>query len=109
MNNEEKILSMLEELTAKVDRLESGQAELRGAQAEMRSDLAEMRETLTRVAVTQENIVLPRLDTLAEGHKHLLDTLASKSRVEALEDDVSTLKTVVKSMSQRLAALEKAQ
>ena len=109
MNNEEKILAilekqgeMLEKLTGKVDRLEA-------AQGEMRSDMSQMQETLTRVAITQENIILPRLDTLADGHKHLLDTLASKSRVEALEEDVSTLKSVVKSMSQRLTALEKAQ
>ena len=74
--------------------------------AELKVDVGELRETAARVAITQENIILPRLDTLADGHKHLLNTLASKSRVEALEEDVSILKSVIKSMSQRLAALE---
>ena len=80
-----------------------------GQLAEMKEDICELRETAVRVAITQENIVLPRLDTLAEGHKHLLKTLASDSRVEALEEDVSTLKSAFKMMSNRLAALEKAQ
>ena len=80
-----------------------------GQLAEMKEDICELRETAVRVAITQENIVLPRLDTLADGHKHLLKTLASDSRVEALEEDVSTLKSAFKLMSNRLAALEKAQ
>lgn len=102
MNNEEKILEMLVALTETVDR--------QGEQlAELKVDVGELRETAARVAITQEDIILPRLDTLADGHKHLLNTLASKSRVEALEEDVSTLKSVIKSMSRRLAALEKAQ
>ena len=102
MNNEEKILEMLAALTETVNR--------QGEQlAELKVDVGELRETAARVAITQENIILPRLDTLADGHKHLLNTLASKSRVEALEEDVSILKSVIKSMSQRLAALEKAQ
>ena len=102
MNNEEKILEMLVALTETVNR--------QGEQlAELKVDVGELRETAARVAITQEDIILPRLDTLADGHKHLLNTLASKSRVEALEEDVSTLKSVIKSMSQRLAALEKAQ
>lgn len=102
MNNEEKILEMLVALTETVNR--------QGEQlAELKVDVGEIRETAARVAITQEDIILPRLDTLADGHKHLLNTLASKSRVEALEEDVSTLKSVIKSMSRRLAALEKAQ
>ena len=55
MNNEEKILRLLEE---------------------MKTDQAEMRDLLQKVAVTQEAVVLPRLDLLAEGHQNLLDTLA---------------------------------
>ena len=109
MNNEEKILEMLAALTETVNRQGELLAKHGEQLAELKVDVGELRETAARVAITQENIILPRLDTLADGHKHLLDTLASKSRVEALEEDVSTLKSVIKSMSQRLAALEKAQ
>lgn len=137
MNNEEKILQMLtklvdavnqqgetlarhEELLVKQGEMLARHEELLvkqgetldkhgGQLAEMKEDICELRETAVRVAITQENIVLPRLDTLADGHKHLLKTLALDSRVEALEEDVSTLKSAFKLMSNRLAALEKAQ
>ncbi len=123
MNNEEKILQMLTKLVDAVNQqgetlarheellVKQGETlDKHGGQlAEMKEDICELRETAVRVAITQENIVLPRLDTLADGHKHLLKTLASDSRVEALEEDVSTLKSAFKLMSNRLAALEKAQ
>lgn len=87
------------------DRLDQMQA----AQDQMQEDLSDLRATVTRVAVTQENTVIPQLKLLAEDHETLLNTLARKDRVEALEDDVALLKTVVKAMSQRIAELEKAQ
>ena len=39
----------------------------------------------------------------------LLNTLARKDRVEALEDDIALLKAAIKAMSQRIAELEQAQ
>ena len=95
MSNEEKILELLEKHGEMLKRLQEDQSEIR--------------ETLTRVAITQENVALPRLSLLAERHKTLLETLAPRNRVEALEDDVALLKSVIKSMSQRLNDLEKAQ
>ena len=88
MNNEEKILQMLEE---------------------MKAEQAEMRDLLQKVSVTQEAVVLPRLDLLAEGHQNLLDTLAPKSRVDELAADVDTLKTVVRLLTHDVAELKKAQ
>lgn len=102
MNNEEKILSMLEGLTGKVDQLQV-------EQSRMKEDISNLRQTVTRVAVTQENVVIPQIKLLAEGHELLLQKLARKERVEALEDDVALLKSVVKTMSERIAELEKAQ
>lgn len=94
MNNEEKILEMLTQI--QVD------------QAKMKDDISGLRQTVTRVAVTQENVVIPQIKLLAEGHDLLLQKLARKERVEALEDDVALLKTVIKAMSQRIESLEKA-
>ncbi len=88
MNNEEKILAMLEE---------------------MRAEQVEMRDLLQKVAITQEGVVLPQLKLLAEGHQNLLDTLAPKPRVEALEEEVDTLKTVVRLLTHDVAELKKAQ
>lgn len=109
MSNEEKILSMLENLTGTVEKHSKMFENLNNRMDQMQADMGEMQKTLTRVAVTQENIVLPKLQLLAEGHDTLLNTLARKERVEALEDDVALLKTVIKAMSQRIENLEKAQ
>ena len=106
MSNEEKILQMLEKLTEDVNQLKEDQAT-------MKEDIATMQETLTRVAVTQENFVLPRLQVLTEGQVALRATLSPKEktekRLEVLESDMSTVKTVVRPHSEQLAALQKAQ
>lgn len=39
---------------------------------QMQEDLSDLRTTVTRVAVTQENTVLPQLKLLVEGHETLL-------------------------------------
>ena len=88
MNNEEKLLAVLEE---------------------RRAEQVEMRDLLQKVAITQEGVVLPQLKLLAEGHQNLLDTLAPKPRVEALEEEVDTLKTVVRLLTHDVAELKKAQ
>lgn len=75
----------------------------------LKEDNVSIRETLLRVAVTQENVVLPRLEALAEGHALLRETLAPKKRVRKLEDDISVLKIAVRAHSDQLAKLEKAQ
>lgn len=123
MNNEEKILEMLEKLNGKADGLTgtvekhsemfqqifSRMDQMQEDQKQIRADMSQIQTTLTRVAVTQENVVIPQIKLLAEGHELLLQKLARKERVEALEDDVALLKTVVKTMSERITELEKAQ
>ena len=105
MNNEEKILMLLEGLTATVAK----QGEQLAKQGER---LEEMQETLTRVAVTQEGVVLPRIQMLFDGHSELkreLDTLATKEQVEELAADVDVIKTVVTRHSGDINKLKKAQ
>lgn len=102
MNNEEKILELLEKHSEILTQVQE-------TQKQMQEDLSDLRTTVTRVAVTQENTVLPQLKLLAEGHDLLLNTLARKDRVEALEDDMALIKSVIKTMSQRITELEKAQ
>ena len=62
-------------------------AGVKGEIAALKENQAEMQTTITKVAVTQENIVLPRLQALYEGQQDLRDTLAPKSRMEAMEDE----------------------
>lgn len=111
MNNEEKILELLEGLTKTVAQQGEQLAELSKGQVEMRSDITEMQTTLTRVAVTQENVVLPRIQLLFDGHDELrrkMDTLATKEQVEELAGDVNAIKSVVSRHSGDISELKKA-
>ena len=56
-----------------------------------------------------ENTISKQLELLAEGQQTLLDTLATKSKVEELEDDILMLKQVIRIMSQDIEQLKKAQ
>lgn len=137
MNNEEKILTMLERLAEDVSGIKGEVAEIKGEVsgikgevATLKADAAELKADITNIkedvaelnqkvdelderslrsAVLLENQVLPQLQLLYEGQVNLQQTLAPKEQVEVLEDEVNTIRSVVKSMSSRLAALEKAQ
>lgn len=129
MNHEEKILEILgqmqgqmnrmearldrievrlDRLEARMDSLESRVDSLEAKQEQTQATIADMQTTLTRVAVTQENVVLPQLKTLAEGHVNLLETLASNSRVEALEEEQSVIRSAVKTLARDVDALKNA-
>lgn len=72
-----------------------------------KDDMLKQSAANTRVII--ESSVMKKLDLLIEGQQSLLETLAPKSRVEELEEEVSFLKSVVRLHSQRLAELDKAQ
>ena len=74
--------------------------------------LEKLDERSQRTAVLMETEVTRKLDLIYEGHGAIMDileTLAPKSRVEVLEDDVRLLKIAFKSMQQDIAGLKKAQ
>ena len=125
MNNEERILQILtamqsdlaglkegqESLMQGQERLEQRQEKLEQRQEKLEQRQEEMQETLTRVAVTQEGLVLPRLQALYEGHGAIMERqagLAEKDRVEELEDDVAMLKNSVKRMRVEINELKRA-
>ena len=74
--------------------------------------LEKLDERSQRTAVLMETEVTRKLDLLYEGHGAIMDileTLAPKSLVEVLEDDVRLLKIAFRSMQQDIAGLKKAQ
>jgi len=79
LNHEEKMISMLEEIN----------------------------QRLVSVEVAQENILIPQIQALAEGQKTILETLAPKSRVEALEEEVEL--RIIKMHTNQINDLKKAQ
>ena len=55
-----------------------------------------------------ENTIMPSLKLSGRGPADASETMAPKTRVEELEDDMQLLKAVVRSQSERIDALEKA-
>lgn len=88
MNNEEKILAMLEKHSGVLERLEKDVSGIK-----------------LRLDVDMER----KLDLLAEGHETLMGRMSPKSRVEALEDEMAFMKSVVKDLSREVAELKEAQ
>lgn len=112
MNNEEKILQMLEKQGAMIADMRSDIRQINGRLDRLEATQAEMQETLTRVAVTQESVVLPQIQLALEGHSELkreIGTLASKQQVEELAGDVDIIKKVVTCHSSDISELKKAQ
>ena len=95
MNNEEKILELL--------------TEMRREKKKMQDTLAEVDQRSVRTQVLLETEFSDKLQLLYDGQVLLQQTLAPKERVEVLEEEVITLKTTVKMISNRLSVLEKAQ
>ena len=118
MNSEERIIEMLEQINSRLDsmegrlvRVESNQAEMRNTLTKHSERMDEMQDTLTRVAVTQEGVVLSRIQLALEGHDELrrkMDTLATKKQVEDLAGDVDIIKDVVSQHSGDISKLKKA-
>ena len=117
MNNEEKILQMLTKLTGDVAGLKGDVAGLKGDVAELKATQAqqgerldEMQDTLTRVSVTQEGVVLPRLQALYEGHEAIMEQLKKKAdndRMYELAGDVPMMKDSIKRLRTDVNELKK--
>ena len=60
-----------------------------------------------RLNVVLESAIMPKFNLLAEGQQTILQTMAPKSKTEELEEELDFLKSVVRSQSQRIEALEK--
>lgn len=68
-----------------------------------------LRETASSTRVLIESSIMPKFNLLAEGQQTLLETLAPKSRVEELKEEVDFLKSIIKLHSEQIAELKKAQ
>ena len=60
-----------------------------------------------RMGVVIEADIVPKFDLLADGQKMILETLAPKSKVEELEEEIAFLKSVIKLHSEDIAKLSK--
>lgn len=66
-------------------------------------EIAQIMQTIIESSIT------PKLNLLAENQRTLLETLAPKSRVDELQEEVGFLKSIIKLHSEQIAELKKAQ
>ena len=66
-------------------------------------EIAQIMQTIIESSIT------PKLNLLAENQRTLLETLAPKSRVDELQEEVDFLKSIIKLHSEQIAELKKAQ
>ena len=81
-------------------------SEMLAAHSEM---LGNLTTRVTKIELTQENVILPGIQALAEGQETLRQTLCSRERAERLETDVDLLKTAVRGLFRDVQELKKAQ
>lgn len=72
-----------------------------------KQEILEQSAANTRILL--ESYVEPKFQLLAEGHQLLLDTMVSREEFDALQDDVDTVKGVMRSLSRDVAKLKQAQ
>jgi adenosyl cobinamide kinase/adenosyl cobinamide phosphate guanylyltransferase len=89
MNNEEKIISILETLVVKVDKLEQGQAKLEQRQAKLESEMVELK---AEVQSTKEHVILienehgKKIGALFDGQDVLL------GYIKKMNEDIARIK-----------------
>lgn len=109
MNNEEKILAILEKHGEMLAQMNGRMDQVGTRLDQMQTTQTQMQDDIRRVNLRLELDVEKRFDAVNEGIDTILERLTPKSRVDELEADVIVLKTAVKAMAQRIAELEKAQ
>jgi predicted nucleic acid-binding Zn-ribbon protein len=129
MNNEEKILQMLTHLTERQDttekmltqmledisglkqgqkNLEQGQAAIEQRVTGIEQSQKSIEKRVTKTELMIENTVIPAIQILKEGQLTIQNQIKRLSVIDAMQDDIATLKTAVKFLSQELDKIQKA-
>ena len=109
MNNEEKILAMLEKHGEMLERMQTSISALKEDVSCLTTGQTKLEADVSGIKTRLDVDITKKLNLLAEGQQTLLETLAPKSCVEVLEDEMVFLKSVIKALSQEIAELKKAQ
>lgn len=61
-----------------------------------------------RINVILESAIMPKFNLLAENQQTMMETLAPKSRVDELEEEVAFLRSVIRQHSREIEELKHA-
>lgn len=108
MTNEEKMLNLLAAINTRMGNMETDVAGIKNDVAGLKTDVSRLQTDVVGIRIDIENRIDPNLQVLAEGQKGVLETLAPKNRVEALEEEVDFMKRVIKTLAKEVDELKKA-
>jgi len=66
-------------------------------------------ESAANMRVLLESYVEPKFNLLAEGHKAIVESMTPKSEIEDLREEMQVFKLALRTLSQDVAELKKAQ
>jgi hypothetical protein len=95
MNNEEKILQLLEQMNGRLDGMESR--------------LDRLETEVVKTNLTIENEIRPQIKLLAEGQQSILEKLTPSEVIEDHEDRLSVAEGSIRILSREVSKLKKAQ
>ena len=99
MNNEEKIIEMLQAMQADIQVLKAGQAKLE----------TELSASESRMMVLMESYFEPKFNLLADGQALIRETMLPAEAMNTAEDRLDVLEAAVKLHSREIEKLKKAQ
>ena len=88
----QEVKSGLQETKAGLQEAKVDIQEIKLGLQEAKADIQEIKERVTRIEITQENVILPRIQLLSEGHSGIVDRL---ERLDELPDQVEDIQTTV--------------
>lgn len=108
MNNEEKIIQMIADLSTQFSGMKTEMSDMKTEMSSINTRLDKIEERTTRTEILIENTIIPQIQLLAEGQVTIQNQIKRISVIDRLEDDISTLKLAVKFLSQEVENLKKA-
>ncbi len=93
----------VQELKGDVALLKGDVQELKGDVQELKGDVQELKERVRKIELTQENLILPRLNTIESCYTSTYNRYKdSVETYEAMKQDISVIKKVVAEHSDKL-------
>ncbi len=109
MNNEEKILAILEKMQGDISGLKEDVSGLKEDVSGLKEGQARLEADVSGIKVRLDMDVQRQLNLLAEGQEEILSRMPSEEDMDIIDGRLDTLETVAKSHSKEIAELKKAQ